>query len=256
MAQEVEEAGMLMQGKNVIITGCRRGMGLAMVQIFAASGANIYAHAREADAAFIAQMAGIAEQHQVQIWPIGFDMTDAAAMKLAVKGIMSDKRIIHAVINNAGIAMNSLFQMTSETQLRQQFEVNFFSVYLFTQYISKLMLRQQQGSIINIASTAAEDGNPGKSAYGASKAALIAMTQSIAAELGDKGIRANCIAPGITETEMLLSMPAQVVEDAIHNADLRRAAQPEEIARTALFLASDLSSYITGQTIRVDGGLK
>lgn len=247
---------MLMQGKTVLITGCRRGMGLSMVEVFAANGANIYAHAREADEAFIEQMAAIADRHQVAIWPVCFDMTDYAAMKLAIKRIMSDKRQLDAVINNAGITLNSLFQMTSESQLRAQFEVNFFSVYLFSQYIAKLMVRNQGGSIINIASTAGEDGNPGKSAYGASKAALIAMTKSIAAELGEKGIRANCIAPGITDTDMLLTMPEQVVEEAKNSADLRRAGTPAEIAEAALFLASDLSSYITGQTIRVDGGLK
>ncbi|WP_391487176.1 SDR family NAD(P)-dependent oxidoreductase [Leclercia tamurae] len=247
---------MLMQGKTVLITGCRRGMGLAMVEVFAANGANIYAHAREANEAFIEQMAAIADRHQVAIWPVCFDMTDYAAMKLAIKRIMSDKRQLDAVINNAGITLNSLFQMTSEAQLRAQFEVNFFSVYLFSQYIAKLMVRNQGGSIINIASTAGEDGNPGKSAYGASKAALIAMTKSIAAELGEKGIRANCIAPGITDTDMLLTMPEQVVEEAKNSADLRRAGTPAEIAEAALFLASDLSSYITGQTIRVDGGLK
>ncbi|MFA1647056.1 MAG: SDR family NAD(P)-dependent oxidoreductase, partial [Enterobacteriaceae bacterium] len=181
---------MLMQGKTVLITGCRRGMGLAMVEVFAANGANIYAHAREADDAFIENMAAIADRHQVAIWPVCFDMTDYGAMKLAIKNIMSDKRPLDAVINNAGITLNSLFQMTSEAQLREQFEVNFFSVYLFNQYIARLMVRNQRGSIVNIASTAGEDGNPGKSAYGASKAALIAMTKSIAAELGEKGIRA------------------------------------------------------------------
>lgn len=247
---------MLMQGKNVIITGCRRGMGLEMVKLFAANGANIYAHARQADDAFTGQMSEIADLHQVNIWPLGFDITDTAAMKTAVRQIMADKRPIDALINNAGVACNSLFQMTSETQLRTQFEVNFFSVFLFTQYISKLMLREQRGSIINIASTAAEDGNPGKAAYGASKAALVAMTASIAAELGEKGIRANAIAPGITETDMLQTMPAEVVEEAKKRTDLRRAGSPSEIAQLALFLASDLSSYITGQTIRVDGGLK
>ena len=118
------------------------------------------------------------------------------------------------------------------------------------------MTRQKSGSIVNIASTAAFDGNPGKSVYGATKAAVVAMTQSIAAELGASGIRANCIAPGITETDMLISMPEAVVKEAKAAADMRRGGEPSEIARTAVFLASDLSRYITGQTIRVDGGLK
>ncbi|QOV67168.1 SDR family NAD(P)-dependent oxidoreductase [Citrobacter sp. BDA59-3] len=247
---------MLMQGKNVLITGCRRGMGRAMVEIFAANGANIYAHAREASDAFVNDMAEVARHYNIQIWPLCFDITDYDAMKLAIKRVMGDKRPLDAVVNNAGIILNNLFQMTSEAQLRQQFEVNFFSVYLFTQYVVKLMVRHQGGSIINISSIVGEDGTLGKSAYGASKAALIAMTKSIAAELGEKGIRANCIAPGIVDTEMLLTMPAQIIEETQKATDLRRTGEPPEIAQAAIFLASDLSSYITGQTIRVDGGLK
>lgn len=247
---------MLMQNKTVLITGCRRGMGRAMVEVFAANGANIYAHARNEDAEFIAETQQLAQQYGVEIWPLFFDMTDTASMKQAVKCIRADKRPLDAVINNAGITHNSLFQMTTEAQLRQQFEVNFFAVYLFSQFMVKLMLPNGRGSLVNIASTAGEDGNPGKSAYGASKAALIAMTQSVAAELGEHGLRANCISPGITETEMLLTMPEQVVEAARQSTHLRRAGLPSEIAEMVLFLASDLSSYITGQTLRVDGGLK
>lgn len=247
---------MLLSGKNVIITGTNRGIGRAMLEEFAKNGADIWAHARVETPEFIEEINNVATQYGVQIRPLCFELTDYDAMKAAVKKIMSTKLPVDALVNNAGITYNALFQMSSVDQLRNQLEVNFVSVFLFTQYISKLMTRQQKGSIINIASTAAFDGNPGKSVYGATKAAVIAMTDSIAAELGTSGVRANCIAPGITETEMLATMPEAVVEAAKANADMRRGGEPSEIAKTAVYLASDLSSYITGQTIRVDGGLK
>ncbi|WP_035340977.1 MULTISPECIES: SDR family NAD(P)-dependent oxidoreductase [Dickeya] len=247
---------MLLTGKNVLITGTARGMGKAMLEAFAANGANIYAHARQETPEFASLIQSIASRYQVEIWPIYFDMTDREGMKLAVKKLMAEKKIIHALINNAGVTLNSLFQMTTEDALRNQFEVNFFSVFIFTQYISKLMVRHRNGSIINISSTAGEDGNPGKSAYGASKAAIIAMTKSIAAELGESGIRVNSIAPGVTDTDMLTTLPSVILEGAINSTDILRVGYPKEIADTAVFLASDLSAYITGQVIRVDGGLK
>ncbi|MDF7651461.1 SDR family oxidoreductase [Pantoea sp. Acro-805] len=247
---------MLMQGKTVLITGCRRGIGKAIVETFAAHGADIYAHARCEDKTFMAEMEFLSQKYSVDILPVFFDLTDKTAMQSAVRKIIAQNTPIDAVINNAGVAENSLFQMTSETQLRNQFEVNFFSVYFFCQYMVKIMLKNKKGSLINIASTAAEDGNPGKSAYGASKAALVAMTQSIASEMGHCGIRANVISPGITDTDMLQTMQANVVEDAINKTSLKRAGRPSEVADLALYLASDLSGYITGQVIRVDGGLK
>ena len=149
-----------------------------------------------------------------------------------------------------------LHRISKEKALRQQFEVNFFALFNFTQSVSKLMTRQKQGSIVNIASTAAQDGNAGKSAYGASKAAVIALTESIATELGETGIRANCIAPGITDTDMLDTLPAAIIEATRNQTDLRRLGNPSNIADAAVFLVSDLASYITGQTIRVDGGLR
>ncbi|MCU6670075.1 SDR family oxidoreductase [Enterobacteriaceae bacterium H4N4] len=246
----------MLKDKNVIITGCKRGIGRAMIEVFAANGANIYAHARSADDDFLTDMASTAMRHGVEIWPLCFELTDTIAMKLAVKKLMSEKRPLHGLVNNAGITLNALFQMTTEQALRQQFEVNFFALFNFTQAVSKLMVRQRQGSIVNIASTAAQDGNAGKSAYGASKAAVIALTQSIAAELGDSGIRANCIAPGITDTDMLETMPAAVIELTRNQTDLRRLGNPTNIADAAVFLVSELSSYVTGQTLRVDGGLR
>lgn len=247
---------MILTGKNVIITGTNRGIGRAMLEAFAHNGANVWAHARVETADFVKDIKSVAETSPGTIQPLCFDMTDYDAMKVAVKTVMSSKVPIDALVNNAGITHNALFQMSSIDKLREQIEVNFISVFMFTQYISKLMTRQKSGSIVNVASTAAFDGNSGKSAYGASKAAVIAMTESIATELGPHGIRANCIAPGITETEMLATMPETVIAEAKASADMRRGGAPEEIAQTAVFLASDLSNYITGQTIRVDGGLK
>ena len=247
---------MLLQGKNAIITGTNRGMGRAMVEAFAANGAGIWAHARKETPEFLNDMKHLSQQAKVEIRPLFFELTDYEAMKRNVKEIMASKIPVDILVNNAGITYNALFQMSSEENLRKQFEVNFFSVFLFTQYISKLMARNKRGSIVNISSSAALDGNPGKSVYGASKAAVICMTNSIAAELGTSGIRANCIAPGITETDMLATMPTVVVKDAIETSDLRRGGKSSEIADAAVFLASDLSSYITGQVLRVDGGIK
>lgn len=244
-----------MQGKNVIITGCRRGMGKEMLQEFAASGASVWAHARELTGEFSEQCKMIESKYGVEVRPLCFDLQDYEAMKKAVKAIQSSKIPVDALVNNAGITYNALFQMSQIDAVREQMEVNFFAPYIFTQYIVKLMVRNKRGSIVNIASTAGLDGNCGKSAYGASKAALIAMTKSLASELGSAGIRANCIAPGITETDMLSTMPEQVVKDQAEAVDLRRVGKPGEIAKTAVFLASEQASYVTGQVIRVDGGM-
>ncbi len=247
---------MLLSGKNVIITGCNRGIGYSMLKCFASNGANIYACARKSTIEFEATVAEIANENGVEIWPVYFDLSDENQIKAAVKKIQMDRRPIHALVNNAGITYNALFQMSSVEKLKETFIINFFSMFLFTQYISKLMVRQKYGSIVNIASTAGIDGNAGKSVYGASKAAVICMTKSIAEELGEHGVRANSIAPGITQTDMLSSMSEDVINESIIGSDLKRAGNPVEIANAAVYLASDLSSYVTGQVIRVDGGLR
>lgn len=245
----------LLDGKNIIITGTSQGMGKSMVRLFAEQGANIWAHARTASEEHVAYCEQISAEYGVRVDPWCFDLTDYEAMKSAVKELRSEKLPVDVLVNCAGVTYNALFQMSQMDEVRNQFEVNFFAVYQLTQYIVKLMIRNKKGSIVNITSTAGQDGNSGKSAYGASKAALIAMTQSIAEELGGAGIRANCIAPGVTNTRMLATMPDYVVAEEVSGNALQRLGEPEDIARTALFLASDLSSYITGQTIRVDGGM-
>ena len=247
---------MLLKGKNVIITGCNRGIGRAMLDAFATNGANVFACVRRETPEFTTSIRSLSDKCSVEIMPLYFDLGDHSAIKAAAREIQGSKRPINALINNAGITYNALFQMSSVDKLKEVFEVNFYSMFVFTQYIAKLMVRQKSGSIINISSTAGIDGNAGKAVYGASKAAVACMTKVIAVELGEYGIRANAIAPGMTDTDMLASMSDEVIKNTILASDLKRTGKPSEIADTAVFLASDLAAYITGQVIRVDGGLR
>lgn len=247
---------MLLKGKNVIITGCARGIGQSMLELFTANGANVWACARKPTNEFEKRVENLAQEFGVKVTPIYFDFQNEQEMKASVKTIMSAKEKVDILINNAGITYNALFQMTTMEELRKVFEVNFFSQVMFTQYIVKLMIRSGAGSIVNIASSAALDGNSGRSAYGASKASMICVTKALAEELAEYKIRVNAIAPGITKTEMVdASMTAQVIQQTIQNTSLKRIGKPSEIASVALFLASDMASYLTGQVIRVDGGM-
>lgn len=247
---------MLLENKNAIITGCNRGIGRAILEAFASNGANIFACTRRESPEFSELIDEFSEKYSVSIIPIYFDVSSIDEIRSAVKLIQSAKKPIDALVNNAGITYNALFQMSTMDKLKEVFDVNFVSQFILTQYISKLMVRQKSGSIINIASTAGIDGNSGRSVYGASKAAVICMTKAISAELGEFGIRANSIAPGMTDTDMLSSMNEALILESLKTSDIKRVGKPSEIADTAVFLASDLASYITGQVIRVDGGLK
>lgn len=246
---------MLLKSKNAVITGCNRGIGRAILEGFASNGSNIFACARRESIEFSKLIHQLSEKYSVDIFPIYFDVRNIDEIKSAVKLIQSTKKPVDALVNNAGITYNALFQMSTMDKLKEVFDVNFVSQFILTQYISKLMVRQKSGSIINIASTAGIDGNSGRSVYGASKAAVICMTKAISAELGEFGIRANTIAPGMTNTDMLSSMSETIILESLQTIDIKRVGKPEEIADTAVFLASDLSSYITGQVIRVDGGM-
>ena len=245
----------LLLGKNIIVTGTAKGMGKKMVETFAENGANIFAHARTECETHKTFCYHIKEKYGANIMPLYFDLRDIDAMKEAVRTIRGTKLPIDGLVNNAGITYNSLFQMTSMYELRNQMEVNFFAPFLFTQYISKLMVRNKKGSIVSISSSAALDGNSGKSAYGASKAAILTMTMCISEELATSGIRANVICPGITATDMLSTIPDYIMDIQKEATFLKKVGTPGDIANTAMFLLSDYSSYITGQVIRVDGGI-
>jgi len=246
---------MLLKNKNAVITGCNRGIGRSILEEFAINGANIFACVRGENNEFSRFIEDLSEKCSVKIYPIYFDASNIDEIKTAIKQIQSTKIPIDILVNNAGITYNALFQMSTLDKLKEVFDVNFVSQFVFTQYISKLMVRNKSGSIINISSTAGIDGNSGRSVYGASKAAVICMTKAIAAELGEYGIRANSIAPGMTDTDMLSSMKGDLILKSLKTNDIKRVGKPSEIADTAVFLASDLASYITGQVIRVDGGM-
>jgi len=192
----------------------------------------------------------------VKIIPVYFDLEDTEQIKEGVKTIRSTKESIDILVNNAGVIHTSLFQMTSIDKMREIFELNLFSQMLLTQQISKIMMRQKSGSIINLSSSAAIEANEGRTAYATSKSALITSTQVLSKELAVCGIRVNAIAPGLTQTDMMVeSTPEDILENTLQRISMRRVGRPEEIAKTALFLASDMSSYITGQVLRVDGGM-
>ncbi len=245
----------LLEGKNIIVTGTAKGMGKQMVKTFAENGANVFAHARTETEEHKVFCKELEDKNSVQIMPLYFDLRDTEAMKEAIKEIRGTKLPVDGLVNNAGITYNSLFQMTNIDELRNQMEVNFFAPFLFTQYISKLMVRNKKGSIVSISSSAALDGNSGKSAYGASKAALLTMTMCISEELAVSGIRANVICPGVTATDMLSTMPDYIMDIQKEATFLKKVGTTADIANTALYLLSDYSSYITGQVIRVDGGV-
>jgi 3-oxoacyl-[acyl-carrier protein] reductase len=248
---------MLLKGKNAIITGCARGIGRQTLIAFAENGANVWACCRTITPEFVAFAAQLAATNGVSITPLAFDITDSARLKEAVKSIQASKVSVDVLVNNAGITYNALFQMTSMEKMREVFEINFFAQVALTQYIVRLMSRQKSGAVINISSTAALDANPGRGAYGASKAAIICMTRAMAHELAEYNIRVNAIAPGITDTDMVdASMSQDAIAAAVSQTRLKRIGKPSEIAAAAVFLASDLASYVTGETLRVDGGLQ
>ncbi len=244
----------MLENKIAVVTGANRGIGLAIAKTFAAQGARVLACMRQVSVEALAEIAQDVGPGQVQV--VALDLADEASIKAAIKEIaqLTGNRV-DVLVNNAGIASGGLFQMTPIDEMRRVFEVNFFGQILLTQGLSRLMVRRRAGSIINITSTSADIADPGTLAYGASKAALARAARSMATELGAFGVRVNAISPGVTRTDMFDQMASEARERLINSAALKRAAEPADIANVALFLASELSGFMTGQVLRVDGGM-
>ena len=247
---------MLIQYKTAVITGCNRGIGKKILEVFSANGATIFACVRNVSEEFKTFANEMEKEFNNKIIPIQFDLNDEEQVKKAANNILSSNSPIDILVNNAATIYTALFQMTSIKKLKETFETDFFSQTLFTQYILKSMIKKKSGSILYISSSSALDGNEGRSAYSSAKAAIIAQAKALSREVGMYNIRVNAIAPGLTDTDMMKeNTPKEIVNEVASKTSLRRIANPQEIANAALFLSSDLSSYITGQVIRVDGGM-
>ncbi|MBO7416895.1 MAG: SDR family oxidoreductase [Bacteroidaceae bacterium] len=243
-----------MDSKNAVITGANRGIGKSLVELFASNGYNIWACARKQNKEFEEWLNRIASTNNVWIKPVYFEMSDTDAINNGIQSILDDNLAVDVLINNAGISTVGLLSMSKVDDIVNLFHVNYFAMLRIIQKISKRMSRQKSGVIINMGSLAGIEPQAGKIAYGSSKAAVMMMTKCLAKELGPLGIRVNSIAPGPIETEMIHQYKDEMLERLASESALRRLGKKEEIANVALFLASDKSSYINGEIIKVDGG--
>ena len=247
---------MLLQNKTAVVTGCNRGIGKEVLETFSSHKATIFACTRNINSEFTNLINQLKKKFNNEIIPVKFDLNNEDQIKDAANLILQSGKKIDILVNNAAIIHSSLFQMTPIKKLKEIFETNFFSQTLFTQYILKSMIKKKGGSIIGISSSSALDGNEGRSAYSSTKAAMIAQAKTLSREFGVHNIRVNIIAPGLVDTDMMKNnTPENILKDLIPRISLKRIGIPNEIASVVLFLASDLSSYMTGQVIRVDGGM-
>ena len=241
-------------GQVAVVTGASAGLGLQMAKAFARQGANLVLLARRKNL-LDENAKAIAEEFGVEVFPVQCDITVTEQVVKAVDSIMERFGRIDILVNNAGITRDGLMMRMTEQQWDMVINVNLKSAFNFTHALVPIMARQRGGSIINISSIVGVNGNAGQCNYSASKAGMIGLAKSIAREMGSRGIRANAIAPGFIITEMTNALSEEVREEWNKKIPLRRGGTPEDIANVALFLASDLSSYVTGQVIVCDGGM-
>ena len=244
----------LLEGKNVLITGGSRGIGKSIVEVLFNSGANVgfTFSSSELAANQIAQNLNSPSQKCIAY------RSDASILNQCeslVDSFLNDFKTIDVLINNAGITKDNLLMRMGEDDFDKVIEVNLKSVFNMTKSCQKVFLKNRKGSIINMSSVVGVKGNAGQSNYAASKSGIIGFSKSIAQELGSRSIRCNVIAPGFIKTEMTDNLSDSIIESWTENIPLKRPGESNDVANLCLFLASDLSSYITGQVINVDGGL-
>ena len=244
----------LLEGKNILITGGSRGIGYSIVEVLFNSGANVgfTFSSSESAANEIAKNLNSSSQKCIAYKS---DASKLDQCENLVESFLNDFETIDVLINNAGITKDNLLMRMGEDDLDKVMEVNLKSVFNMTKACQRVFLKNRKGSIINMSSVVGVKGNAGQSNYAASKAGIIGFSKSIAQELGSRSIRCNVIAPGFIKTEMTDNLSDSIIESWTENIPLKRPGESNDVANLCLFLASDLSSYITGQVINVDGGL-
>lgn len=246
---------MLLTDNVALITGASRGIGFAVSRLFAGHGAHVIMTSRQMAPLQAAQEKIMAVCPDARITLIQMDVTRTESVRDAFQSLFKLTKRLDTLVANAGILDDALIGMVTPEQIQRTFETNTFGVIYCAQYASRLMARNKQGSIINLASIIGTSGNVGQTVYAASKSAVLGITKSLAKELAGQNIRVNAIAPGFIDTDMARSIGAVKFQERLASIAMGRIGSPEEVARVALFLASDLSSYVTGQIIGVDGGM-
>ncbi len=244
----------LLEGKTAIITGASRGIGRGIAKVFVEQGCAVaftYSSNQAAAEALVAELSG----QSVQVRGYQSNAADYEASEQLIADVLKDFGSIDILVNNAGITKDNLLMRMSESDFDQVIEVNLKSIFNMTKAIQRTFLKQRKGSLIHMSSVVGVKGNAGQANYAASKAGIIGFSKSIALELGSRNIRSNVIAPGFIETEMTAQLSEEVVQGWRDGIPLKRGGQPEDVANACVFLASDLSNYITGQVLHVDGGM-
>lgn len=244
----------MLRGKNAIVTGASGGIGRAVTEEFARCGANVWACCRKEDAEFETWLAELSSEYGVSIRQCVFTLGDEESMTHGLQEIFDTRQSINILVNNAGMTAVGTVLETSIETLRRTFEINYFSQIFICQKVFRRMMRNRSGAIVNISSAQAINPENGRLAYASSKAAFSLATQLMAKEFAPFGIRVNAIAPGAVKTALLDNYPKKGLEKYISASLMKRPAEVGEIASVVRFLASDDSSFMTGQIIRVDGG--
>lgn len=238
----------LLADKICLVTGAGRGIGKAIAKVYALAGATVYCNATSLES-----LSWILKETDLKLVALPFDITDPEQCRTSLLNIKKDAGGLDILVNNAGVEYNELIGFFDRTHRDHMFNVNVYATMELIQLASRIMSRKNGGSIINITSKVGIYGNPGQLVYSATKGAIIAITKSAAKELAPAGIRVNAVAPGLTNTEMMQQADPASLENRISHIGMGRLAEPSDIAGTCLFLASDLSTYLTGQVIEVEG---